>query len=59
MYQGSASVATGGQFLLDQNFALSGGSDASIASMTVSLTNSAGNVTSATVPYSGFAASCN
>jgi hypothetical protein len=57
-FAGSSSLQFGGQFLLDQNFTLSGGSDAAIASVAVSLTNAAGTVTSNTVPYSGFANAC-
>jgi hypothetical protein len=56
-FTGSSSLQFGGQFLLDQNFTLSG-SDAAIASVTVSLANAAGSVTSNTVPYSGFANAC-
>jgi len=57
-YQGTTSVTTGGQFLLDQTFTVSG-PDNAIGSITVTLANDAGSTTSASVPYSGFAASCN
>jgi len=57
-FQGTTSVTTGGQFLLDQTFTVNG-PDTAIGSITVTLANDAGSVTSASVPYSGFAASCN
>ena len=57
-FQNANSVPTGGQFLLDQTFTVSG-SDAAIASITVTLQNGTGSTTSTSVPYSGFASSCN
>lgn len=57
-FQGATSVPTGGQFLLDQTFTVSG-ADTAIGSISVTLTNTTGTTTSASVPYSGFAASCN
>lgn len=57
-FQGANSVPTGGQFLLDQTFTVSG-PDTAIGSITVTLQNTTGANTSTSVPYSGFAASCN
>ena len=57
-FQGAASAPTGGQFLLDQTFNVTG-SDTTIGSITVTLQNVTGTTTSVSVPYSGFAASCN
>lgn len=57
-FQSSSSVASGGQFLLDQTFNITG-PDTAIGSISVTLQNASGTITSATVPYSGFAASCN
>ena len=57
-FQSATSVPTGSQFLLDQTFTVSG-SDTAIGSITVTLQNGSGSTTSASVPYSGFAATCN
>ena len=57
-FQSPTSVTTGSQFLLDQTFTVSG-PDTAIGSITVTLQNGSGTTTSTSVPYSGFAASCN